>query len=103
MSKDNKDQYFSTKNYNMLYNVLRQDFNNKFKYDINQNPTYKEKLIGLMNEIYYKNSNNKVPNLNKKTIGESGKVFSSIFNQQQQQQHYQPTLLRHHFARQQIH
>ena len=90
MSKDNKDQYFSTKNYNMLYNVLRHDFNNKFKYDINQNPTYKQKLFGLMNEIYYKNSNNKVPDLNKKTIVESGNVFNGIFNQNSQQQPQQP-------------
>ena len=75
---------FAQENYELLYNIIRDDFNEKLHYDIlnpNDNLNYLDKLIDIMKNTY--NSNSKIKDLkelNKKVLRAALPYFAKHIN-----------------------
>lgn len=61
--ENNKVLFFDNSNFNLLYNILKKDLNSKFNYYL-EDKQGKSKLFNVMNQIYIKNGEKNLKELN---------------------------------------
>merc|ERR1711871_68449 len=72
----NKSQFFETSNFYLIHNIISKDLYNKFNYKLDGNS--KNKLFDIMNNIYNRNNNLNLKDLNILTIRTAAPLFKQI-------------------------
>ena len=78
----NKEQfYFSKDNLELLYNILKTDINDKFKYNLDlEENFYKTQLFHIMNGIFLNNKNKELNEINTLVLKEIAPIFANKIN-----------------------
>ena len=72
----NKSQFFETSNFYLLHNIINNDLNKKFSYQLDGSS--RNKLFEIMNNIYNRNNNLNLKDLNILTIRTAAPLFKQI-------------------------
>ena len=74
MNKENF--FFSSDNLELLYNVLKQDIESNFNYNLDNNENYfKTNLLNVMNSVYTNHKDSHITGINTKVIESSAPIF----------------------------
>lgn len=73
----NKEHFFfSSDNLELLYNVLKQDIESNFNYNLDNNENYfKTNLLNVMNSVYTNHKDTNIKGINTKVIENSAPIF----------------------------
>merc|ERR1711934_1273399 len=74
---NNKSVFFDNTNFYLLYNILKNDLNQKFNYNLDDSYG-KVKLFEIMNKIYTTNSNSNLKNLNLLSLRSAAPILKNL-------------------------
>lgn len=84
MSDKKKELFYSTDNFNMLYEIIGLDIKKKFNFDIDNNNECRQILFSNMEKAFTKNKNKDLKQINIMTIQNTGPLIYQRFQSRNQ-------------------